>query len=123
MHADVAPVLVVSEGHSGHRTVEQSLCGHADRRFEVICFQAEPFSTRGEARTVSALAHARDWQSLVVVTSTYHVTRARVLFGRCYRDRLQVVDAGGSAGAVRLLRAVVHEWGGLIYAFVVARGC
>lgn len=121
MEAGLAPVLVVSEGRS-HSTSEEDLCRQPDERFEVICFQADPFSTRGEARTVSRLAAARAWRSLLVVTSTYHVVRARMLFSRCFRGRLDVVGAHPPAG-LRLARDVAHEWIGLLYALTVAQRC
>jgi uncharacterized SAM-binding protein YcdF (DUF218 family) len=120
---DIARVLVLSEGRSSGREEQRALCGRADQRFEVICFRADPFSTRGEARTVAALATARGWRSIVVVTSTYHVVRARMLFGRCYHGRLRVVDAHPSAGLLQTVRAIAHEWGGIVYGLTFGRGC
>ncbi len=70
---------------------------------------------------VAALAEKRGWRSLALVTSTYHVTRARLLLDRCFEGRVDVVDAKPSD---RLpVRSIVHEWGGLAYALSVARGC
>ena len=60
----------------------------------VVCVTAHPYSTQGEAVTVSRLARARGWRSLVVVTSGYHVTRARLLFERCFAGELAVAGAG-----------------------------
>jgi uncharacterized SAM-binding protein YcdF (DUF218 family) len=89
----IAPVLAIS---SAFRTPKwhkaQRLCrGDYRTRFRIVCFQAEPYSTRGEAETVSRLARRYGWNRLVVVTSTYHVTRARMLFRRCYRGALWTV--------------------------------
>lgn len=50
---------------------------------EVECVVPQPLTTAGEAATVVALAAERGWQRLVVITSDYHVTRARRLFTRC----------------------------------------
>jgi uncharacterized SAM-binding protein YcdF (DUF218 family) len=121
MNAGAAPVLVVSEGHA-QNVAEHGLCRQPDRAFQVVCFQAEPFSTRGEARMVSQLAAARAWRSLIVVTSTYHVVRARMLFRRCYHGRFAVVGASPPIDG-RLVRDVAHEWLGLVYALTAARGC
>ncbi len=59
----------------------------------VLCFTAKPYSTRGEAETVARIARARGWRSVVVVSSTFHLTRARMLFQRCFKGRLSFVGA------------------------------
>ncbi|MDQ3610583.1 MAG: YdcF family protein [Actinomycetota bacterium] len=80
------------------------------------CFSPDEATTRGEARRLSALARARGWRSLAVVTSTFHVTRARLLVSRCHRGDLYVVDAGTRMGPGDHALAVLHEWGGLVLA-------
>src|SRR5919112_1927459 len=83
MRRHVAPVLVISDGWDPLWPEANLLCtGHT--RFEVVCFRPEPYSTRGEAEDVAKLAARRRWRSIVVVTSRYHVTRARMLFRRCF---------------------------------------
>jgi uncharacterized SAM-binding protein YcdF (DUF218 family) len=59
----------------------------------VLCFEAQPYSTRGEAETVTRIAARRDWSSIVVVSSTFHLTRAKLLFTRCFDGRLSLVGA------------------------------
>lgn len=39
------------------------------------------------------LARQHGWTSVGVVTSTYHVSRARIIFDRCLDGRLYVVAA------------------------------
>ena len=85
----VAPTLVLSREPRRWRTGRR-LCANGGGGFRVVCFRAEPYSTRGEARTVARLARERGWRSLVVVTSGYHVTRARILFRRCFAGRVSV---------------------------------
>ena len=87
------------------------------------CFRAEPFTTRGEARQVARLARRRNWRSLIVVTSRYHVVRARLLYRRCYPGRVMVVGAPPGKGRRELLSRAMHEWGGLLYALTFARDC
>ena len=89
--------------------------------FRVICFHARPYSTRGEAETVARIAAARHWRSLVVVTSTYHVRRAKMLFERCFRGRVQAV--GAHYGLSELPALLPSEWAKLVYALTVARDC
>jgi uncharacterized SAM-binding protein YcdF (DUF218 family) len=119
----VAPVLALS---SVQRTPKwrqaKELCAagrYAGAR--VVCFLAQPFSTRGEARAVARLARDRGWSSVVVVTSTFHVTRARMLFRRCYAGRLALVGAPSPWWREPLDWA--SETGKLAVQLTVERGC
>ena len=75
----IAPVLYVSDGV--HETA-RGFCGRT-RPYRVVCLRPKPYSTRGEAETVARVAAKRGWRRVVVVTSEYHVRRARMLFDRC----------------------------------------
>jgi uncharacterized SAM-binding protein YcdF (DUF218 family) len=87
----------------------------------VLCFDAHPFSTRGEAEAVARLARARGWTRVVVVTSRFHITRAHLIFRRCYHDRLWFV------GVPRTWWKLPVEWvsetGKLVYQLTVQRTC
>ena len=116
----VAPTLVISDGLAPGWHRANRLCrGRAP--FRVVCFRASPYSTRGEAETVARLARARGWRSVIVVTSTYHVTRARLLFRRCVDGRVAVTGSSYRRSLIPL--EVVLEPAKLLYALVVARGC
>lgn len=120
----VAPTLAVSGafGHGRWRKAQRLCRGlPTPPRFRVLCFEPHPYSTRGEARAVAALARAHGWRRVVVVTSTYHVTRARMLFRRCYRSRLWVV--GSRSPWWRLPAEWVSETGKLLVQLTVERGC
>lgn len=118
----LADTLVVSMARGGQRRATDEACGSPPPGVDVVCFTADPFNTRGEARWVSQLAAARGWSSLLVVTSDYHVRRAGLLFGRCFRGRLTVVGAPSGLGPSVVLTDV-HEAGGLLQATLVARDC
>jgi hypothetical protein len=117
----VAPVLAISSPYHDTRWAKaQRLCqGH--ERFKVICFAAVPYSTRGEAETVSRLARHDGWTRIVVVTSSYHVTRARMLFRRCYHGQLWTV--GTKSHWVTLPEEWAFETGKLIVQSVFETGC
>jgi uncharacterized SAM-binding protein YcdF (DUF218 family) len=116
----IAPVVVVSRSRRpGRWPLEDRLCA----RKGSICFRSRPFTTRGEARIVGRLAAERRWHTLVLVTSTYHVTRARLLYGRCFDGQIRVVAADPRAGPRALVELVAHEWGGLLDAVLVERSC
>ncbi len=99
-----------------------SLC-QGGRRFEVVCLRPDPDSTRAEARSTAKVAASRHWKSIVVVTTTTHVSRARLLFSRCFDGPVKVVGAKPPYGGAADRRAKVHEWLGLVYAEVWSRGC
>jgi uncharacterized SAM-binding protein YcdF (DUF218 family) len=116
----VAPTLVISDGLAPGWQRANELCRRG-ARFRVVCFRASPYSTRGEAEAVARLARARGWRSVVVVTSTYHVTRARLLFRRCVDGRVSVTGSTYQRSLIPL--EIVLEPVKLAYALLVARGC
>jgi uncharacterized SAM-binding protein YcdF (DUF218 family) len=56
-----------------------------------------------------------------VVTSQFHILRARIVIRRCYHGSLRMV--GAPEPAWWLPRDVVNETVKLVYQEVVARGC
>ena len=119
----VAPVLALSTvQRTPHWPQAEALCrARRYRAAKVVCFTARPFSTRGEAETVARLARARDWRSLVVVTSTFHITRAHLLFRRCFHGRLDVL--GSPSTWWRLPAEWATETGKLAVQLTVERSC
>jgi uncharacterized SAM-binding protein YcdF (DUF218 family) len=115
VQAGVAPTLALSFG-------PDRLCGGGAQPFAVVCFRPEPEDTRGEAEAIARLASEHGWTNLVLVTSTSHVTRARMLLERCYSGTLQVTDATPRQDLPGWLLAIVHEWGGLAEA-IADRDC
>jgi uncharacterized SAM-binding protein YcdF (DUF218 family) len=59
----------------------------------VICFHPEPFTTRGEARSIAQLAGQHHWHTVIVVTTTDHAWRALVRVRRCYSGTVSVATA------------------------------
>lgn len=109
----VAPTLVISDGLDPVWAEARRLCPEP----RVRCFTPDPYSTRGEARWTAA----QGWDSVVVVTSTYHVRRTRALFERCFDGRLAVVGAGPPLRNFAI--GVAWEWPKSVYYGIVARGC
>jgi uncharacterized SAM-binding protein YcdF (DUF218 family) len=115
-----APLLVVSRTGPVPKPLEREACaGKLDVR--VLCFQADPYSTVGEAEELRRLAAERHWTAVDVVTSEYHVVRARILMKRCYHGRLRVVGAPDQL--LLLPWNAVLESVKLVYHEVVHRGC
>ena len=87
----------------------------------VLCFEAAPYSTRGEAESVEGLVRQHQWSRVVVVTSWFHVTRAHMLFRRCYDGGLWLVGVGSTWW--KLPREWVSETGKLLYQLTIQRTC
>ena len=117
-----ARTLVISGGFDRKWRQARAYCtGRVRASFRVICFTPRPNSTRGEAKEVARLARRHGWRSIAVVTSTYHVFRARLLFRRCYPGRLAVV--GARPAVWRRIKGVASEWPKLVYHLLFSRGC
>ena len=118
---DVAPVLLISDGWGLAWVEANRLCAGRPAPVPVLCFHPDPYSTRGEARTVARLAGSRHWQSVVVVTSRYHIARARLLFDRCFDGT--VYTNGAQQSFVDRFLAAPLETAKLAYALTLRRGC
>jgi uncharacterized SAM-binding protein YcdF (DUF218 family) len=116
----VAPVLVLSGGPEAEK-IDPQVGARCRRPRPPVCFRAEPSSTRGEARALARLARRRGWDELVVVTSGFHVFRARRILERCYRGRLWLADA--PVDWWWLPWALVTESAKLALAETTRRGC
>lgn len=117
--AGVAPTLVLAGTPDSLENLE--MCAGRST-YDVVCLRPEPDSTRTEAAATAELARDRDWRSIVVVTSKPHVTRARLLFDRCFPGSLDVVGADLPFGGGQARRVMIHEWLGLFHAGLT-RGC
>jgi uncharacterized SAM-binding protein YcdF (DUF218 family) len=116
VHEHYAPLLVVSRGHSA--PLEARVCA---RREHVLCFDAHPYSTRGEARQIGRLARSRGWRRIDVVTSHFHVFRARMLLRRCYDGDVRMIGAPQSDWKLPFDSAL--ESAKLVRALTFERGC
>lgn len=122
MEQGLAPTLALSNGDLSALARERGLCTRA-QPFDVICFRPTRQSTAGEARTIASLSAEHGWQAVTVVTSTYHVTRARQYIRQCYDGQLAVVAAGVGEHLGAHLRHLVREPLGVLAAVTINRAC
>jgi uncharacterized SAM-binding protein YcdF (DUF218 family) len=108
-------VLVISAAEGKVNAPARKLCS-SPGDLTVYCFDAAPSTTRGEARAIGRLARQHGWATLTVVTSTYHLPRARLLVERCTAAAVKVQGAWPSLSIVRWGRQIAHELGGLTQA-------
>jgi uncharacterized SAM-binding protein YcdF (DUF218 family) len=116
-----APVLVVSDGWSPTWPEANRLCAGRPAPVPVVCVHPDPFSTRGEAEAFARLAASRGWKSVVLVSSRYHLVRARMLFQRCYDGTVSTASPSGTL-LDRVVAAPI-ETVKLGYALLVRRSC
>jgi hypothetical protein len=112
-----ARVLVVSRGWQGYG----GPCPPATPGVRLICFDADPGNTRGEAQFVGRLATRYHWRSVVLVTISAQDTRARVLVRRCFGGTIYAVAA--SLPLVDWPYQIAYGWGALVKALVLHRSC
>ncbi len=112
-----APFLVVSQGNP----VARDPCPRPVSGVVLICFNPTPATTQGEAEFVGRLARKYHWHSIAVVAITPQDSRARLRVERCFPGQIYMVTA-----PIRLSTwpyQIVYEWGALIKALFIQRGC
>ncbi len=116
-----APLLVISRGD--RKQLEARLCSGRERiaRVTVLCFDADPSSTQGEAEFIGRLAKTRGVHRVDVVTSQFHIFRAGILVRRCYHGELRMVGAPQQVWKLPL--QALSETAKLGYQLVFARKC
>lgn len=108
--------LVISAAGGEVNASARALCGS---NANVYCFTPSPANTRGEAEAIGRLVARHGWKRIDVVTSTFHVTRARLLLERCTRAQVEMVAAWPGSSVRYWTGRLVHEIGGLMEATVV----
>jgi uncharacterized SAM-binding protein YcdF (DUF218 family) len=118
-----APTLVLSRDPEGRNPPVERRCrrGEAEADASLVCFVAEPYSTRGEARALALLAAEREWETIAVVTSRFHLYRSELLVERCFDGDVRMVSA--RVDWWRWPQALVGETVKLGRALLLARGC
>jgi uncharacterized SAM-binding protein YcdF (DUF218 family) len=104
-----ADVLVISNGTARGWRAANVLCA-GTYTFEVICPKPSSDSTRGEARTIARLSRDNNWKRLVLVSSNFHVRRARTLFNRCFSGELRVYSSDPDRLAFGTWVGAILEW-------------
>ena len=112
-----APVLVVSRGSQGYG----GPCPHPVPGVKLICFEPDPPTTRGEAEALGRMARQFHWSSVVLVTTSFQDTRARILAERCFGGSTYVVAAPMPLSSWPY--QIAYGWGALLKALVVHRTC
>jgi hypothetical protein len=86
-----------------------------------VCFFDVTNNTRGEARWAGLYAQRHHWHTLMIIPGRAQATRARLLAQRCFSGQIVLVPA--TEPLESFPADVLHEWGGLIAALLIYRGC
>jgi len=78
--------------------MEHDLIERGVPKDKIIRFPQDADNTREEAEALAKLAAARNWKSVIVVTSNYHTRRARYIFRKVFPERVDVRVASARDG-------------------------
>ena len=92
------------------------LCQAPPAGLKLICFAPDPATTRGEAEEIGRLAKLHGWKSIMVVTSIYHVSRARLIVSRCMPGRVLMIAAPGKPSVAQWAYQFGYQTAGYIKA-------
>jgi uncharacterized SAM-binding protein YcdF (DUF218 family) len=87
----------------------------------VLCFHADPGTTRGEAEAIGRLAEQYHWKSVVLVTTPDQAWRARLRTSRCFPGPVYV--ATSPLPAIQFLWEVPYQAAASVKALTWERAC
>lgn len=87
----------------------------------VLCFHAEPNTTRGEAHYIAEEAARYNWKSVVLVTTPDQAWRARLRTMRCFGGDVYVVTS--HLPMWDWPRQIPYQWAATLKALVFERSC
>ena len=98
------------------------LCDHQRYSFTVTCLEPSPPTTRGEAQAFEQLASSKGWRSVIVLTRTPHISRARFIVQRCFDGDVMMGWAGTDHWPMEWAWSYVYQTLGYIRA-ALQSGC
>jgi uncharacterized SAM-binding protein YcdF (DUF218 family) len=87
----------------------------------IVCFYAQPDTTRGEAQYVGRVAQQKHWKSVILVTTADHAWRARLRVARCFPGAVYVSTTPWPS--LPWAGAISYQWLATIKALVFERDC
>jgi uncharacterized SAM-binding protein YcdF (DUF218 family) len=118
-----APVVAISVESVLQRELKGACNGRVPDQVTVLCFQASPETTQGEARQIRKYAAQYGWKRIIVITSSYHISRARVIVERCFSGQVLMVAPHASHSILTIAYQYLYQTGAYIKAFTLTTGC
>lgn len=122
-----ADTVVLSNSYDGDSDADQAdyrrACAAGTLAITVVCFKADPYTTRGEAMFLSRLAKQHNWTRVIVVSWNYHMVRARYIFHQCFDGAvlMRPVPRAYDFSVRRWALEYAYQYTALVKAFVL--GC
>jgi uncharacterized SAM-binding protein YcdF (DUF218 family) len=113
-----APVLVQSTVESEAGT---NRCLPPVPGVTIMCFHADPLTTRGEARAIGELAARHNWKSVIIVTTPDHAWRAKLRVSRCFPGQVYVSTT--PLPTVDWFFQIPYQWAASARALIFERAC
>lgn len=119
-----AKEMVISAGNSpGPYSIRSTQFCMEPQLFSVHCEQSAPFTTEGEVALMGRLAEERSWDTVIFITFTPHVTRARLYADRCFSGTAIVLTDGVEQPLRRLAVQYFYQTGGFVKALIANDDC
>ena len=87
----------------------------------ILCFSADPGTTRGEAQYIGEAAREYGWHSVVLVTSPDHALRAKLRVSRCFTGKVYIEPS--ELPAEYWPRQVIYQSAAFVKALVFQTEC
>ncbi|MFT8636957.1 MAG: YdcF family protein [Pseudoclavibacter sp.] len=96
---------------------------HAQQSYPVFCQRVTPFTTQGEARWLQGAMARHGWNRAIVITTTPHVVRTRLVMDRCVPSGVQVVGRPTDLTLGDWAYQYAYQTGAFFKAFFVTDTC
>ena len=87
----------------------------------ILCFHAEPGTTRGEAEWIGQMARERHWTSVILVTTPDQASRAALRVMRCFDGQVYVSTT--PLPVAHWITAIPYQWAATEKALAFERDC
>ena len=87
----------------------------------ILCFHADPNTTRGEAQYIAAEGARLGWRSVILVTTPDQALRAQLRTTRCFSGRVYVATTPLPPGS--WIRQIPYQWAATVKALAIERAC
>jgi hypothetical protein len=91
--------------------------------YPVLCRRVAPFTTRGEARWLKFEMELHGWNRALIITTTPHVVRARLIMDRCVPHGVQVVGRSTGLSFGRWVAQYRYQTGAFLKALFITNTC
>lgn len=91
--------------------------------YPVLCRRVSPFTTRGEARWLKFEMELHGWKRALVITTTPHVVRSRLIMDRCVPHGVQVVGRSTGLSFGRWVAQYKYQTGAFLKALFITNTC